>query len=76
MEVFIVLLLIFIKYSQLQEITTFFNCTFDNGLVEDCIFPGLLPLGDNLGIDIGQVLNANSINPPERPLSDATSVCR
>jgi len=75
MKVFIVLLLIFFKYSQLQEITTLFNCTYNDGLTEDCIFPGLIPIDDSLEIDAGQVLNVNDIDPPSRPVSDATSVC-
>ncbi|CAF3762982.1 unnamed protein product [Rotaria sordida] len=74
MKVTIILLLIFINYSQLQEIITLFNCTFDSGFADGCIFQGILPPGDTLEIDIGQALSDNSIDPPNRPLSDATSV--
>ncbi|CAF3633460.1 unnamed protein product [Adineta steineri] len=70
MKIFISFLLVFIKYGELKEITTLFNCTFDDGLIDDCIFNGILPLGDSLEIDKGQ----NTIDLSDRPLSDATSV--
>jgi hypothetical protein len=69
--IIIILLLLNIKYSQL---TTLFNCTFNYGLVDDCIFSTLLPSG-SLQINVDEALNANTIDPPDRPLSDATSVC-
>ncbi|CAF1241860.1 unnamed protein product [Adineta steineri] len=70
MKIFISFLLVFIKYGELKEITTLFNCTFDDGLIDDCIFNGILPFGDSLEIDKGQ----NTIDLSDRPLSDATSV--
>ncbi|CAF2940747.1 unnamed protein product [Rotaria sp. Silwood2] len=73
-KIIIIFLLIFITYSQSQEINTLFNCTFDSGPVDDCTFQGILSPADSLDIDIGQSLTADSIGSPDRPLSDATSV--
>ncbi|CAF1554229.1 unnamed protein product [Rotaria sp. Silwood1] len=74
MKIIILFLFIFINDSQLQEIITLFNCTFDSGFVDDCIFQSVLSPTNNLNLSIDQTLPANSINLPDRPLSDATSV--
>lgn len=76
MKILIIFLLIFTKCCHLQEIVTLFNCTFDDGFNDDCDFNGLLPMNDKLEISDGQVLNTDTLIPPNRPLSDVTSVCK
>lgn len=75
MKIGIILVLMLIKNSQLQETNILFNCTFDDGLVDDCIFNGLLPFNDQLEIYFGYNITIDIQEPPDRPLSDATSVC-
>ncbi|CAF3384783.1 unnamed protein product [Rotaria socialis] len=74
MKAIIIFLLISIKCNHLYGLITLFNCTFDNGLVDDCNFPAVLTVADTLDIDIGYTLTDGSITPPGRPLSDASSV--
>lgn len=76
MTAIIIFLLISIKCNHLYGLITLFDCTFDNGLVDDCNFTALLTVADTLDIDIGYTLTNDSINPPSRPLSDASSVCK
>jgi len=67
-----------IKYNQSFESTTLFNCTFNYGAADDCIF-NAATISNNavhgLRIDAGQEWNISANNRPDRPLSDATSVC-
>jgi hypothetical protein len=66
-----------IKFNQAQEPTTLFECTFNNGSFGDCSFNVNASIGapnTTLHIDAGQNFT-NLTSPPDRPLSDATSVC-
>ncbi|UJR21668.1 hypothetical protein I4U23_024745 [Adineta vaga] len=69
MKELILILFILTKYSQ-QQLTTLFNCTFDSGLIDDCMFNGLIPFNDILDVDEGQTM----IDSYDRPFSDVTSV--
>ncbi|CAM4840699.1 unnamed protein product, partial [Rotaria magnacalcarata] len=70
----IIFLLISIKCNHLHGLFTLFDCTFDNGLVDDCNFTGVFTIADTLEIDEGYTLTNYNFTSPDRPLSDASSV--
>ena len=66
-------LLLFLVSSASQA-AVLFNCTFNDGLLDDCLFQSLLPsTGASLQTTAGKEITDEKI---DQPLSDATSVCK
>lgn len=75
MKVVIFLLFVFFKYSQSQGQDVLLSCTFD---ISDpmCNFTNTANGNIILPVFSGEMFDINTVLPPERPLSDATSVCK
>ena len=71
----ILFLLIVIEIVRGKEIL--FNCTFNEGFNNDCAFHSRIPsMIETLQIVDHHQTMTNMTNPPHRPISDATSVCK
>lgn len=71
----ILLLLIVIQIVRGEEIL--FNCTFNEGFNNECAFHSRISsMIETLHIVDHQQTMINTTNPPNRPISDATSVCK